>query len=52
MVAAPFTYFTKGEGARDFSGSEVLAKRDFESMKDAGIFFGYYTFHQIKSTIT
>ena len=55
---APLTYFTDG-GSEGFFGSEILAKRDiFESMKDTGIFwvvkktqgfFGYCTFHQLKS---
>ena len=41
---APLTYFKDGGGggfAKDFSGSDILAKRDFfGSMKDAGIFWG------------
>ena len=41
---APLTYFNDGGGGgpKDFSGSDVLAKRDFfGSMKDAGIFLGH-----------
>ena len=63
---APLTYFNDGGGGggpKDFSGSGILAKRDFfGSMKDAGIFFGsrkqhrgfleYCNFHQLKSTTT
>ena len=38
---APLTYFNDGGGPKDFSGSDILAKRDFlGSMKDAGIFLG------------
>ena len=50
------------EGSRDFFASEILAKRDFlGSMNDGSIFlgceihrefFGYWTFHQLNSTIT
>ena len=36
---APLTYFNDGRGPKDFSGSDILARRDFfGSMKDAGIF--------------
>ena len=62
---APLIYFTYREvDQRDFFGCEILAKRDlFGSVKDAGIFlgrkkkkksdfFGYCTFHQLKSIIT
>ena len=61
IPSGAITYFTDG-GSEGIFGSEILAKRDFGSMKDAsifcgrernaGIFFRYCTFHQLKSAIT
>ena len=51
---APLTYFHDwgGEGVggspKDVFGSEILAKKDFLGLE----FFGYCTFHWLKSTIT
>ena len=62
---APLTYFNDvggGGGAKDFFGSDILAKRDFlglwktmaffGSRKQHRDFLGYCIFHQLKSTIT